>query len=165
MCIKLIEKEYITIQDFANKCDLKENTIIKNIRKIPGAEPIVDGYRFLSGTRYPYNMRSTKLTDSSKRRYILLKAISESRYIDHSMLKMEEHDFIQLLQQLITAGWIEENNGCNCFGANKYNATLLGEEMLLKHKREKSLHAAEMLGAGVGAFYGVVHSITSNNPG
>ena len=91
------KKEYISISDFKNLCEISEKTIIRNIHSIPGFIETNDGYKFLKGTRYPYNLRNTKLTDSAKKRYVLLKAISQYRYIDHRMLRIDENDFILML--------------------------------------------------------------------
>ncbi len=95
-------EKYISFDDFKNKYpSISEKTIKKNITKIPGADVTDKGVRFLIGSRYPYNIGNTRLCDSAKRRYILLKAISQYKYIDHRMLKSECEDFKCLLKQIL----------------------------------------------------------------
>ena len=106
---------------------------------------------FLKGSRYFFNVRNAKLNDSAKRRYILLKAISQYRYIDHKALKMEHSDFINMLGQMIGEGWIEENNGYNQYGANKYNITSYGETVLFEAKSKHMITLAKIAGTFTGS--------------
>lgn len=158
MCNNNAEPVYISFSEFQEKCGFKEKTIKKNCYKIPGAVINDEGCKFLAGTRYPYNLGSIKLSDSAKKRYALMTAISKDRYINHTMLRMEVNDFILMLRQLISAGWIEENNSCNCYGANKYSLTIQGEEALAAHKKEKLLTIASIAGTYTGAVLSQVFS-------
>lgn len=157
MCNNNVEPSYISFSEFQGKYGFKEKTIKKNCHMIPGALITDEGCKFLTGTRYPYNLRNAKLSDSAKKRYALMTAISKDRYIDHSMLKMEVNDFIFMLRQLIAAGWIEENDGCNFYGANKYSLTIDGERALDAQKKNKISTIASIAGIYTGAVFSQVY--------
>ena len=91
MCKK--KPEYIELDDFVNISGVKEATIKKNYKRIPGFQKTDAGFRILSGTRYPFNLRNTNLDDSISKRYTLLKAISKYQYISHKELRVEQKQF------------------------------------------------------------------------
>ena len=124
--------KYITLEEFAKNSGVKEKTIKKNYKMIPGIAKNGDEYLVLSGTRYPYNLRGNKLKDASSRCYVALKAISEYRYISHKELRVEESQFQDILKELERAGYIRKNRLSNRYGANGYDGTLSGAELLEK---------------------------------
>ena len=79
----------MTLSEFAHISNKKEKTIRKNKAKIPGVEEVDGELIFPAGTRYPYNLRGTRLDSTEKRIVTLLKATSREEYIDHTMLRME----------------------------------------------------------------------------
>ena len=149
------ELVYIDFSDFVKLSGKKENTVKKNYAKIPGIDKVGKEYRVLSGTRYPCDLHRYKLNNSADRRYILLKTISEYKYISHKELQLEEPQFHNMLNELLEAGLICKNGLCNCFGANAYDCTSAGDKVLMKAKHEAietiTLLVAEATGRFVGA--------------
>ena len=109
---------YISFDEFVENSGFKKKTVINRIKKneIPGITIREDKYFVLSGTRYPCDIHRYKLKDSSKRRYVLLKSISEYKYISHRELKIEENQFVEMIKDLLCEGLIRENNLSNKYG-------------------------------------------------
>ena len=55
--------EYIEFKEFVNMTGVKEATIKRRYKQIPGVIKTEKGFRVISGTRYPYNIGNTKLED------------------------------------------------------------------------------------------------------
>ena len=90
--------KYISFDEFVRNSGVSERTVRKRYREIPGIELTNSGeFRVLSGTRYPFNMRNCKLEDSADRRYILLKAISQYKYISCTDIRVEQPQFKRML--------------------------------------------------------------------
>lgn len=146
---------YISMEEFANKVGIKESTIKKRYRDIPGITKEGNTFTIFSGTRYPCDKRRIKPKDSGARRYLLLRAISDYRYISHEHLMLEEKQFNDMLAEFLQAGLIKKNGLCNPFGANAYDCTAKGNAILKKQKsetiRELTLLTAEALGTLAGA--------------
>ena len=156
--IKKKEIIYIEFDEFVNNSGFKESTIKRNYKQIPGLQKTKNGFRVLSGTRYPYNLGNTKIEDSASKRYVLLKAISNYKYISHKELRIEYSQFETMLKELISAGLIQRNNLSNTYGANAYDCTPLGDE-LISHKDKKSRRELLKIIADVaGTFTGAVVS-------
>ena len=58
---RIEKKRYISVEEFAIRCNLKKNTIIKNIEKIYGTVKIDDNYLISDTARYPFNIRNNSL--------------------------------------------------------------------------------------------------------
>ena len=146
---------YISMEEFANKVGIKESTIKKRYRDIPGITKEGNTFTILSGTRYPCDKRRIKPKDSGDRRYLLLRTISDYRYISHEHLMLEEKQFNEMLAEFLQSGLIKKNGLCNPFGANAYDCTAKGDAILKMQKsetiRELTLLTAEALGTLAGA--------------
>ena len=85
----------------------------------------------------------------------MLKAISNYKYISHKELRVEHHQFETMLRELLSSGLIQRNNLSNTYGANAYDCTPLGDELIShkdkKAKRELFKTIAETAGAFTGA--------------
>lgn len=128
-------KEYIDFDEFVNISGVKKSTIIKKYKKIPGIEKYGKEYRVLSGTRYLFSdIHKYKLNNSYKKRYVLLKAISKFRYISHKELLVEQKQFVQMLNELLSAELIKPNNLSNSYGANAYDCTEMGAKLACEKK-------------------------------
>ncbi len=147
--------KYISFDEFVANSGYKRDTVIKRCKKneIPGITQKGDEYLVLSGTRYPYNIRRNKLNNSAKRRYILLKAISEFKYISHLELKMEKRQFSNMINELLEYGFIRKNNLSNKYGTNPYDCTIEGESFLdnCNTKKELACIAGTFVGATISA--------------
>lgn len=143
----LVDNEkYISFEEFVRNSGVSERTVRKRYREIPGIELTDSGeFRVLSGTRYPFNMRNCKLEDSADRRYILLKAISQYKYISYDKLKIQKEQFEQLIGDLLGIGLIRRNNLPNDYGANGYDCTMEGIKYLRYVKNCKSKVREEIL--------------------
>lgn len=111
----------MTLSEFAHISNKKEKTIRKNKAKIPGVEEVDGELIFPAGTRYPYNLRGTRLDSTKKRIVTLLKATSREEYIDHTMLRMEKVRFDSMTDELLREGYLKENGTNNPYGANRYD--------------------------------------------
>lgn len=150
--------EYIDFDEFVHNSGRKKTTIIRNYKRIPGISKTEDGFQVVSGTRYPYNLGHTKLEDSSAKRYALLKAISKYKYISHKELRIEQKQFENMLRDLLSAGLIQCNNLSNSYGANAYDCTVLGEELLSKTDKAAKSELINMIASAAGTFTGAVVS-------
>lgn len=156
MCKEKIQ--YIEFEDFVNNTGVKESTIKRRYKKIPGVIKSKKGFRVISGTRYPYNIGNTKLDTSEARRYVLLKAISKYQYISHKELRLEPPQFEAMLRDLLSAGLIQVNNLSNAYGANAYDCTPLGDEFINRTDKNAKPELINAISAAAGTFTGAVLS-------
>ena len=96
---KTSSKKYISLEDFHNISNISLNTIKRNVERIPGIEKEKESFRVLRGTRYPANMRRFKSNEFARKRYQLLKAICEDRYVDEVMLRCDELQFEDFIKE------------------------------------------------------------------
>lgn len=150
--------EYIDFDEFVSIADVQAKTIKKKYKQIPGVEKTDRGFRVVSGTRYPYNIRNTKLDDSASRRYTLLKAINQYKYISHRELRIEHRQFEDMLRDLLSAGLIRNNNLSNTYGANAYDCTPLGEELISRTDKAARAELVNLIASAAGSFTGAVLS-------
>lgn len=128
--------KYISLQDFLYISNIKESTFRKNFKKIPGVTYKNRVFKILEGTRYSYNMRRSKPKTTENRMFVLLKAIDETKYINHLMLRSQPSEFRRLLAILLEAGLIERNDSSNIYGANAYSITMKGIKYRKENRRE-----------------------------
>ena len=154
-----MEENRISINEFLNVAGVKLNTVKKNSGRIPGLKYENSEFDILKGTRYPGDFHRYKLTNSADRRYVLLKAISEYKYIDGSALRIYQEQFVSLLKELLDAGLISENGLPNHYGANAYDCTEAGDEVLRLAKKTESVNTiTEMVSSAAGHFIGAIIS-------
>ena len=126
---------FIDFDEFVKRSGVKKKTVMRRYKKIPGITKTDNGFRVISGTRYPYNIGNTKLRDSYSRRITLLKAISKYKYISHRELQLEPPQFEEMLRDFLSAGLIQCNNLSNTYGANAYDCTRLGDEYVKRQNK------------------------------
>lgn len=154
-----MDENKISIDEFLNIAGVKLSTVKRNSGKIPGLKYENGEFNILKGTRYPGDFHRYKLTNSAERRYVLLKAISEYKYIDCSVLRIYQEQFVTLLEELLAAGLISENGLPNHYGANAYDCTKAGDEVLELAKKSESVNKiTEMVSSAAGHFFGAVIS-------
>jgi hypothetical protein len=142
---------YITFEEFVNISKVKENTVIKRYKEIPGIEKTDKGFVVLSGTRYPFDKRMLRgAKNSESKRYYLLKAISEYKYISEKELGLEKIQFNNMLDELLRANLIKENGTNNIYGANRYDCTISGDKVLMEKKNYAIKYISELVANGVG---------------
>lgn len=156
MCKEKIQ--YIEFEDFVRNSGVKESTIKRRYKQIPGITKTKKGFRVISGTRYPYNIGNTKLDSSEARRYVLLKAISKYQYISHKELRIEPPQFKVMLRDLLSAGLIQANNLSNTYGANAYDCTQLGDEFINRTDKAAKNELINTIATAAGTFTGAVLS-------
>ena len=156
MCKEKID--YIDFEEFVNNAGVKESTIKRRYKKIPGVIKTQKGFRVISGTRYPYNIGNTKLDSSEARRYVLLKAISKYQYISHKELRLEQQQFVDMLRDLLSAGLIQRNNLSNTYGANAYDCTPQGDELINQKDKAARKSLINTIATATGTFTGAVLS-------
>ena len=139
-------KQYISVEEFLEKYNIKESTLKRRYHEIPGITKSNEGYLILSGTRYPCNANAyRKVDNSAKKRYVLLKAISEYKYISHKELKVEHQQFVDMLKDLLSAGLIQPNHLSNQYGANAYDCSMKGDELLNKNPKRAVSELTEII--------------------
>ena len=155
------ETTTISLEVLSHNANIQVSTIKKRLFKNPSSIPgitIQNGnYVVLSGTRYPYP-KIAKLDNSEKKRYHLLKAISEYKYIDHWTLRLEQQQFINMLRELLSAGLIEPNHLQNNYGANAYDCTTKGDMVLHMKQFEALKEISRLIAETSGIFVGEVVS-------
>ena len=156
MCKEKID--YIDFEDFVNNAGVKESTIKRRYRQIPGIIKTQKGFRVISGTRYPYNIGNTNIEDSASKRFTLLKAISKYKYISHKELRIEPPQFEAMLRDLLSAGLIQCNNLSNTYGANAYDCTPLGEELISQKDQAARHNLINAIASASGTFTGAILS-------
>ena len=141
---------YISIENFANRYEIMPETVLKRHEEIPGLRKNGEVYEVIDSARYPVDKRWLKGKTSGEKRYELLKSISNYRYIDHNLLKVSKASFDLLIKQLRDVHLIEENGSGNIDGANAYDCTSEGDELLKQSKRKVIIFIAELVGRCLG---------------
>ena len=150
--------DYISLEEFACIAGVSESTIKRNRENIPGVVYSKRKYKVLSGTRYPCDIHRYKIKDSADRRYVLLKMISEYRYITNLDLQLYHEQFVEMLRELLSAGLIKENSLPNHYGANAYDCTEKGDKLLHLKKVESTKQITDLVASAAGTFVGKVIS-------
>lgn len=150
--------DYIDFDVFVRNSGVKESTVKKNYKRIPGISKSGEEFYVISGTRYPYNIRNAKLNDYAGKLYVLLKAISEYKYISHQELRIESKQFEAMLRELLSAGLIQNNHLSNNYGANAYDCTLLGAEQIKRTDKALKNDIINMIASAAGTFTGAILS-------
>ena len=150
--------QYISFEEFVNNSGVKASTIKRKYKQIPGITKTETGFVVLSGTRYPCDLHRYGLKDSGEKRYALLKMISQYKYVTHKDLKVEHLQFQDMLRDLLSAGLIQPNNLCNDYGANAYDCSPLGDELLQKSSNTAKMEIVNLIAGAVGTFTGAVIS-------
>lgn len=154
------EENLISLEVFANRYNKKEETVKRNISKIPGAIKKENIDYFCDSARYPYSLRNNKMKTSADRRYLLLLATSKFEYIDEKMLKMSKCSFNTMIKELIEKGLLVENGSNNKNGANAYDCSSLAEEILQKNRVKAMEELGKVLASIAGTF---VNSATNKS--
>ena len=150
--------EYIPFQEFVSNSGVKESTIKRKYKQIPGIQKTKNGYSVVSGTRYPCDLHRYKLKNSGDKRYVLLKMISEYKYITHKDLRIEQQQFQDMLRDLLSAKLIQQNHLCNNYGANAYDCTVLGDEFIQRTDNATKNDLVKLIASATGTFTGAVIS-------
>ena len=148
-----MNNKYVSLEEFEKISGVKIQTIKKRASEIPGLE--LKNNRVLKGTRYPFPIGKYKAKDLLGKRYVLLKAISQNRYVDNISLNLYEEQFEDLISELMNAKLIKKNQLPNHFGANNYDITPQGDEWLssLKSGRiESNALLSKCIGCIAGEF-------------
>lgn len=146
------EEESLTIEEFAGLVNRSLRTVKRRWRQIPGITYENGCYSVLEGTRYPFDAHRYVIKDSADRRYVLLKAISEEGYISPMELGVYQKQFDGFLGDLLAGGLIRANGMANTFGANGYDCTPEGDEVLSYEKQRAKREIAELIGIVGGSF-------------
>lgn len=150
--------QLVSIEEFASISHVNKNTVKRNAKRIPGLKYENGTFTILKGTRYPGDFHRYKMKNSAEKRYVLLKAISEYKYIDHTTLRLYKEQFDDLLRELLDAELISENHLYNHYGANAYDCTAKGDEMLKRKQTEGVEALAALVASTAGKFTGSVVS-------
>ena len=153
-----MDKTRISIEDFLQIAKVKISTVKKNKNNIPGLTYTNGQFDIVKGTRYPFDIHRYKIKNSADRRYLLLLAISQYKYIDHLKLRVYQEQFEALLKELLDGELIKPNHLYNEFGANAYDCTTKGDEIIKLKKEEAIKHITGIVSSCAGHFVGTVLS-------
>lgn len=156
MCKK--KNKYIKFEDFVHNAGVAETTIKRNYKQIPGISKEGKVFRVISGTRYPYRLRGAKIDDHGTKKYVLLKAIDNYKYISHKELRIEPKQFENMLRELLSAELIQPNGLCNYYGANAYDSTDKGSKLIRQTDKKAKSELIDTIASAAGTFTGAVLS-------
>ena len=88
----------------------------------------------------------------------LLKAISKYQYISHKELRDEQKQVEDMLRDLLSAGLIRPNNLSNTYGANAYDCTAKGDELLKQKESNAKNEFINTIATATGNFTGAILS-------
>ena len=126
-----VPEEYWTLEQFAERSNVKPETVKRRIKDIPGVEYVDRKYRVIPGTRYPMKKsRIGKAKTAGNRCVSILKALDSGCYIDGSYFDIGEEEFSNILDMLEDNGLIKPNESLNQYGSNGYDITLVGHDYL-----------------------------------
>ncbi len=145
------------MEDFAHNAGVKVSTVKRRYKDIPGIIKTQEGLKVISGTRYPCDHRF-KPKNSGEKRYVLLKYICEYKYVSHRDLCVEFPQFREMLSDLLSAQLIQPNGLCNEYGANAYDCSPLGDELLQETGKATKQRIINMISEAAGTFTGAVIS-------
>lgn len=149
---------YISLDDFARNASVSVRQVKHRYKEIPGISKIGKNYVVLSGTRYPCDLHRYKMEDSARRRFLLLKTISQYKYITHMDLKIEQRQFEEMIRDFLSAGLIKPNHLPNEYGANAYDCTPQGDHLLKMSEKEAINEMVSIIAGAAGTFAGAVLS-------
>lgn len=155
-------KKYITLKEFSVISKITEKQILKRRKEIPVIIKQDGEYLVLRGARYPMPINRYKIRNDSQRRFILLKAISQTKYVDSKMLGIYQEEFEKMLGDLLQAKLIYENNLGNTYGANAYSCTQTGADLAEKNSFEKLSKVVNLAAEAGGRFVGQILSCVLN---
>lgn len=134
MCYVFENETYIELSEFAEMVKKKPETILKRKNDIPVIKKFGTEWYALTGTRYPCKVKSFKIKCGLDRRYVLLKAIDDYKYVNSKMLGIFPNEFNMMIRDFLNVELIEENYNGNTYGANAYTTTCKGEKIIKKSK-------------------------------
>ena len=143
-------KNSISLKEFAERISVSEEWILRRQHEVPGIEKVGDEVRVRRGTRWPLKM-NFKMDTAEEKRYVLLRAISEFKYIDAKMLKIEEKSFELMLREFLKTGIIAKNGTGNTYGANGFDCTSKGDDIIKKRKSRAMEELSRIIGTAIGA--------------
>lgn len=157
-----MDKTRVSIDDFLQIAGVKISTVKKKKDEIPGLSYANGKFDIIKGTRYPFYLHGRKIKDSADRRYLLLLAISQYKYVDHLKLKVYPEQFEALLKELLDGELIKLNHLYNHYGANAYDCTSKGDEILKMKEKDAINYITGIVSSGAGHFVGAVLSEVYN---
>lgn len=157
-----MDKTRVSIEDFLQIAGVKISTVKKNKDKIPGLTYANGKFDIIKGTRYPIDIHRYKMENSADRRYLLLLAISQYKYIDHLKLRVYPEQFDNMLKELLDGDLIALNHLYNQYGANAYDCTSKGDEIIKMKKEEAIKCITDVVSSGAGHFVGAILSEVYN---
>lgn len=152
---------YITLDEFSRISGVKEETVKRKYKEIPGITKSGNTYLVLEGTRYPVDRRTIRPKTREEKVYYLLKAISEERFISSDNLGLYDEQFSELITALLRANLIKNNCLCNDYGANQYDITPDGSDLLRNKKVEATRLICSTLADLAGTFVGSAYAAAS----
>ena len=136
---------YIDLDVFARENNVKQLTVLRRIKDIPGAFVVEKReFQFLKGTRYPYKRLKRVIVANAA--YMVLDALNHSKYIDYTYVGRSKNDFDLLLSELARLKYISRNESENHFGANRYSITVQGAQALDDYKYKRKLELINVTG-------------------
>ncbi len=153
--------DYVSIDTFAKRYGLKSNTVKKNIDKVVGAYYKDGVYYIPDSCRYPYNLKNIKFKSRNDRKYVILRATSENKFVDNNTVGVSKKSFDLMIGELIRDQLLQYNGTNDKNGANSYDVTDYADRVI-KEKNNKSSIINELfigVGCAVGAAYATYENL------
>ncbi len=164
--------DFCTIEQFARRNNISSRTVKNNFHLIKGAYIEDNTYYIPEGSRYPFFPKHMNLTTKIDKKYAVLRALFEYRYVDHEIVKVDKPSFKVIVDELLEDGFIKLNGSKNPYGLNMYDITdkAYQEIYILKSKRNiikrlfniNALNVAVLAGEAVGAGLATYNEIRNN---
>lgn len=142
----------VDVETFASRYGYSEKTIKKNIHRIEGAWKEGQDYCIPDSARYPYRMGHTSIQTREDKRYVVLRATSEYRYVDEKMLGLSKTSFRTIVDELTSQGLLINNNSNDVHGVNMYDTSSKADEMLKGGKKKAMVEIGKAVAEIGGTF-------------
>lgn len=101
-------QQLFSIEDFARNSRVSVNRVKKRYKEIPGITKVGNTYKVEYGSRYPFPIGRYSCKTSIEKRYAVLRAIMNYKYIDNKMLGIPAESFELILKDLLDRQLIQK---------------------------------------------------------
>lgn len=157
------EKEAVSIEEFAKRYKLKINTVKKNFHLIKGAYIKENEYIIFDSCRYPYFKKHLNIKTRDDKKYVILRATYEYKYVDRFTVGMSQSSFKTMVNELKEKGYLIENGSGDTNGLNAYDVSDEVGQIIYEKKHKKHIIDSLFIRAGMftGACSATYHNLAT----
>ena len=138
----------VSIEEFANRYRLSVNTVKKNFEMIKGAYISNGEYIIPDSCRYPFFPKNMNLKTRNDKKYAIIKATHEYKYIDNTIVGISKNSFLLIVKELLESGLITSNGSGDINGLNGYDTTDHTDEVIRNNSRKNKVINDLFINAG-----------------